>query len=451
LLKTTSPPQIFKESLRNGGRWVGDLTHTRKDGQQILIESLMVLVRDDAGSTLVIGTNRDVTQRATLERTLRERADQLAHADQSKDEFLAMLAHELRNPLAPLRNAVELMKVAQSDAAARYTREVIERQVGRMARLVDDLLNVSRITQGKLELQKRAVQANAVISAAVETARPSFDSRGQTLGAQLLAQDLWLEADPLRLEQVFVNLLDNASKYTANGGHIWLTAEPARSSDAGGLIVRVRDDGIGIPAEMQPHVFELFMQASRALDRSQGGLGIGLTLVKRLVEMHGGSVHVHSEGAGRGSEFVVELPVMKRAPADAPAPSYPAPTTPADGMRRILVVDDNVDAAESMAMLLSLSGHETRIAHDGNAALDAAGDFKPEVVMLDIGLPGLDGFEVARRLRERFNGIRLIALSGYGQNEFRDKAASAGFDQYLTKPVDAEALHAAIMAGQKWR
>jgi two-component system CheB/CheR fusion protein len=448
LLRTSPAAQTFRESLKDNGRWVGDLTHTRKDGQQILIESLMVLLRDDAGRTLVIETNRDVTQRASMERTLRERADQLAHADRSKDEFLAMLAHELRNPLAPLRNAVELMKVAQSDpAAARYTREVIERQVGRMARLVDDLLNVSRITQGKLELQKRAVRANAVISAAVETAQPSFDSRGQTLDVNLLAQDLWLNADPLRLEQVFVNLLDNASKYTANGGHIRLTAEPARSSDVGGLIVRVRDDGIGITTEMQPHVFELFMQSSRTLDRSQGGLGIGLTLVKRLVEMHEGSVQVHSEGAGRGSEFIVELPVVKAAPPDVPAISLPASTTaPVDGTRRVLVVDDNVDAAESMAMLLSLSGHETKVAHDGSAALDAADEFGPEVVMLDIGLPGLDGFEVARRLRERFDGIRLIALSGYGQSEFRDKAAVAGFDRYLTKPVDAGALHAAVMA-----
>jgi len=452
LLKTFPPPATFTESLQKSGRWRGELNHIRQDGRQIVIESLMVLVRDGADHPLVIETDRDVTERKSMERALQERADQLTHADRAKNEFLAMLAHELRNPLAPLRNAAEILKAPQLDTAGlQFTREVIARQVKHMARLVEDLVDVSRVTQGKVVLQKRLVEATSVLNAAIETARHYFDARGQQLDVSLAADELRLYADPFRLEQVVVNLLDNASKFTSNGGKVWLMAESDRaagSSPSGSvnLIVRVRDNGSGISTETQKHVFDLFMQGSRALDRAQGGLGVGLTLVKKLVEMHEGSVQINSAGVGLGTEVVVRLPAASP-PHAAIAPSEraagPAP-------RKVLVVDDNVDAAQSLAILLSKSGHELQVAHDAPTAIGIAAAFKPEVVLLDLGLPGQDGFEVARRLRQEIglHHARLVALSGYGQDEYRARARDAGFDEYLTKPVDPDKLQGTLRAGE---
>jgi two-component system CheB/CheR fusion protein len=386
---------------------------------------------------------REVVERQRLEKELQQRADALAEADRRKDEFLAMLGHELRNPLAPIRNAVQLLRrLTPPDPHVRFSADLIDRQAQAMARLVDDLLDVSRITRGKINLQREPVDLAAVVARAVETARPLLDARGHTLAVTLPPDPLWAEADPTRLTQVVANLLNNAAKFTQEGGHVWMTVE-RRPGEA---VLRVRDDGLGIPAALLPHVFDLFTQGDRSLARVEGGLGIGLTLVKRLVELHGGGVEAQSEGPGRGSEFVVRLPVpqWQANGAERAGQTVRPPVTP----RRVLVVDDNVDAAESLAMLLRVQRHEVRTAHDGPAALDAAAAFRPEVVLLDIGLPRMDGYEVARRLRGQADSqmTLLVALTGYGQDDDRRRAAEAGFDAYLVKPADPAALHNLLVA-----
>jgi CheY-like chemotaxis protein len=314
----------------------------------------------------------------------------------------------------------------------------MERQLAALVRLVDDLLDVSRITRGKVQLRPEPVELAEVVARAVETSTPLIQSRRHELKVSLPPGPVRLTADPTRLAQVLANLLNNAAKYTEEGGRIRLTAE----RQGGDAVVRVRDTGIGIPADVLPRVFELFAQADRSLDRAQGGLGIGLTLVKSLVEMHGGGVQARSEGLGRGSEFVVRLP----APAIAAAPEPKGGRKPTEvgwPRRRILVVDDNVDSTNALAkMLTRLYSQEVRVAHDGPEALAAAGEFRPEIVLLDIGLPGMDGYEVARRLRSRpkAEGLLLVALTGWGQESDRDRAREAGFDRHLVKPVDPETL-----------
>jgi signal transduction histidine kinase/DNA-binding response OmpR family regulator len=369
---------------------------------------------------------------ARLYRNIRE-------ADRRKNEFLAMLAHELRNPLAPIRNAVHLLR--QPGAGREHldwAGEVIDRQVRQLVRLVDDLLDVSRITRGSITLQPDWVSLAAVVGSAVETSRPLIDARKQTLTVTLPSEPVQLHADPARLAQVLANLLNNAAKYTPEGGRVTLTAE----RDGGDMVFRVRDTGMGIPAEMLTSIFDLFTQVERALDRAQGGLGIGLTLVRRLVEMHGGSVRASSEGADKGSEFVVRLPVGGPAAANGSVPHQGRPPSALASSHRILLVDDNVDGAASLAMLLRELGHEVEVAHDGAAALEAVGDFEPEVVLLDIGLPGMDGYEVARRLRRQpgLKDLPLVALTGYGQEEDRRRSREAGFDLHLVKPLDLDAL-----------
>jgi two-component system CheB/CheR fusion protein len=314
---------------------------------------------------------------------------------------------------------------------------MIERQVQAMTRLVDDLLDVSRITRGTITLHKEPADLAAVVAAAVETARPLLDARRHELRVTLPEDAVRVEADRTRLAQVLANLLVNAAKYTPEGGHVWLTAQ--READT--AVVRVRDDGAGIPPEMQSSVFDLFTQGDHTLARSEGGLGVGLTLVKRLTEMHGGRVEVRSDGPGRGSEFIVRLPVLEWTPVPAEGRGDDAARPPAPP-RRVLVVDDNVDAAESLLMLLRVRGHEVRVAYDGSAAIDAARRFRPEVVLLDIGLPGISGYEVARRLRREpgLEGTVLVALTGYGQEKDRQQSQEAGFDAHLTKPADPAAL-----------
>ncbi len=379
----------------------------------------------------------EVEQRKRAEEALRE-------ADRRKDEFLAMLAHELRNPLAPIRNALEVMK--QSDAAPealRQTREMMERQVQVMARLVEDLLDVSRITRGKVELRKGLVDLRAVVDRAVETARPLIEARGHEFTMDLPPESLPVEGDAVRLAQVIANLLNNAAKYTEPGGRIRLSA----GREGGEIVLRVRDTGVGIAPDVLPHVFDLFVQEAHPSNLSQGGLGIGLTLVKRLVEMHGGRVEAHSEGAGKGSEFVVRLPAAEATP---PGPE-PGPTTGGSAAgRRILVVDDNADSADSLAELLQFWGHEVRTAHSGAEALDAARDFRPDAVLLDLGMPDMNGYEAARLLRDRagLNGTAFIALTGYGQDAERRRSAEAGFQAHLVKPVDPEELRK-LLAGLK--
>ncbi len=414
-----------------------------------------------------VGVHTDITERRELEAALVSRAEDLARADRSKDEFLAMLAHELRNPLAPLRNASEIMKERNVGEAERgEAQRIIDRSIENMARMLEDLLDVSRITEGKIQLRRESVALAAILHSVAGMVRPACAARRQEFTVTLPAEPIWLNADATRLEQIFTNLLGNACKYSGDGCRIALTAEVSDSSSSssalssseseaaeGGrlsgrgrdlapreVIVRVTDDGIGIDPELLPRIFDLFVQSSRTLDRAHGGLGIGLTLVQRLVKLHGGGIEARSAGLGRGAEFIVRLPVLPAAPAAPVAPATVLAETP----HRILIVDDNEDSARSLAMLQKRRGHTTRTAATGPEALVAAAEFLPDVVLLDIGLPGMDGFEVARKIRAMpaLRGVFIIAMSGYGRDEDRAEAKLAGFDEYLVKPVDLEQLRA---------
>jgi PAS domain S-box-containing protein len=373
-------------------------------------------------------------RRRGLEEELRRRTAELASEDRRKDQFLAMLAHELRNPLAPIRNAVELMRQVETfDPSFQPSREMVERQVKHLARLVDDLLDVSRITRGSIRLRKEKVDLGTVVQSAVEAVRPLVASRSHELEVELPSEPLHLDADPARLEQIVSNLLDNAARYTMPGGRIWVKA--GREGDE--AVVRVRDSGIGVPPDVLERVFEPFVQtAGDSLARTEGGLGVGLTLVRSLVEMHGGQVEAHSPGLGQGSEFVVRLPA--RLPADAENPLQELISLPQARSLRVLVVEDNLDAAESLATLLRLWNHDVQVVNDGLSALDAARSQRPEVVLLDIGLPGLDGFQVARKLREEvgLEDTLLVAMTGYGQPEDRRRSREAGIHHHFVKPVE---------------
>jgi PAS domain S-box-containing protein len=365
---------------------------------------------------------------------------ELREADRRKDEFLAMLAHELRNPLAPIRNALHVLKQPAADATMmRQVRDMAERQVQHMARLLDDLLDVSRISRGRIELRRERIDVAAILGRSVEAVRPLVEERRHELTVSLPGGKVEVDADPTRLEQILTNLLNNAAKYTDSGGHIWLSAAQV----GGEVALRVRDTGVGIAPDALPHIFDLFVQAERRLDRSsQGGVGIGLTLVKRLVEMHGGRIEASSAGPGQGSEFVVRLPLARPQPPEGtprPAGQEIAADLPP---RRVLVVDDNQDAADSLAVLLRLAGQDVQVAYDGAAALSLARSFRPEVVFLDIGLPGMDGYEVARRLREHLDGQKtvLVAVTGYGQDEDRRRSRDAGFDFHMVKPAEPRTL-----------
>ncbi len=368
--------------------------------------------------------------------------DALKLADRRKDEFLAMLAHELRNPLAPIRNAVEIMRMSDDLAVHAKARELVRRQVEHLARLVDDLLEVSRITQRKVVLQKSASRLGAVMDSAIEAARPFISQQGNELEVRLPEREFWLDVDAVRLAQMIGNLLHNAAKFTPRGGRIVISAE--RQRDA--FEIAVADNGVGMSTEVLPSVFELFSQADSSLERTQGGLGIGLSLVKGLVEMHGGVVLAESGGVGQGSRFVLRLPLsLEVAP---PAPQRASVAAPEVPRQRILVVEDNLDAAEAMRMLLHELGHEVTVVFDGREAVDAARRFRPGVILLDIGLPGMDGYELASLLRglDETRAARMIAVSGYGQQKDRDRSREAGFDLHLVKPVDPQRLRAAIDA-----
>lgn len=382
----------------------------------------------------------DLAQRAAIAIENAQLYSELREGDRRKDEFLAMLAHELRNPLAPIRSALQVMKTAGANAeTVEQAREVTERQVQHLVRLVDDLLDVSRIMRGRIELRKQPVELAAVIARAIETAQPMLDSQHQQLVLTVPSDPLWVEADPTRLAQVVSNLVHNAAKFSEPSSHIALSAE-RNGTD---VVLRVRDEGAGIRGDLLPHIFDLFVQGDRSLERSQGGLGIGLTVVRELIESHGGTITVHSEGPGKGSEFVVRLPALREAPRQMPSDSdegdRPAPVS---ASRRILVVDDNVDAAESIAVLLGLWGYEVQLAHNGPEALRAAEKYQPEVIVLDIGLPEMSGYEVAQRLQQDPYSKKavLVAVTGYGQEDDRRRSRAAGFDYHLTKPVDPSAL-----------
>ncbi|HEX6267341.1 MAG TPA: response regulator [Burkholderiales bacterium] len=373
----------------------------------------------------------------------KEAEEKLLEAARRKDEFLAMLSHELRNPLAPIRNAAEVMRrIAPADPGIAWARDVVERQVTHLAQLVDDLLDVSRITQGKITLKKEPVELGKVIHHSVETARALLDARRHHLVLNLPGTPIWVHGDFARLAQVLGNLLNNGAKYTAEGGRIELAA----AADRGEAVVTVRDNGIGIDATLLPHVFDLFTQGERTLDRSQGGLGVGLTVVQRLVELHHGRVEAMSEGIGKGALFRITLPCISEVTQEQPAEVQPAVAFVPAGGKRVLVVDDNMDAAESIAVYLRLEGHEVRTVSDGAQAVAIAQVFAPQVAVLDIGLPGMSGYEVARRLRQKGAGALglLIALTGYGQKEDRARSEDAGFHHHFVKPADPRDIQAAI-------
>jgi PAS domain S-box-containing protein len=376
---------------------------------------------------------RDISERRLLEKQITEQAAALSDLHRRKDEFLAMLSHELRNPLAPITNAVHLLRLQKGEnSIQQQAREIIERQVGQLSHLVDDLLEISRITTGRVQLRQERVAVSGIVECAVESVRPLIDQHKHELTVSLSPQPIWLYADAARLEEVVVNLLNNAAKYTDDGGHIWLTVQ--QEDDA--CVLRVRDTGIGIAPELLPRIFDLFTQGARSLARSQGGLGIGLCLVHRLVEMHRGTVMAYS-ALGQGSEFVVRLPMVV-SPASQP-PSPPQETAePTERSLRVLVVDDNVDTAQSLGMLLKVSGHQVRMAYTGPTALEAALDYRPNVVLLDIGLPGMDGYEVAKRIRQQpvLQNVVLVAMTGYGQDTDRKHSQEVGFNAHLVKPAD---------------
>jgi signal transduction histidine kinase/CheY-like chemotaxis protein len=412
-------------------------------------------IREVADAARAVVERRDYTGRAgkstedevgvladafnSMLKEVQTREEALRLADRRKDEFLATLAHELRNPLAPVRNAVAILaKRGPLDAELAWSRDVIERQVEQMSRLIDDLLDIARIASGKLRIRKERVALERAIDLALETSRPNLAAAGHRLSVLMPSERLFVEADPTRLAQVFSNLLNNAARYTEGRGNISLSVE----TQGRHVAVSVEDDGIGFPPEVADRLFKPFSQLTAAHERSHGGLGIGLSLVQGIVELHGGSVEGRSAGPGLGSVFVVRLPL---AAANEPRAAQPGrarePGAPPAGLR-VLVADDNRDAADSLQRILVLYGHEVRIAYDGNAAVQLAEEFRPAVAVLDIGMPGANGFEVARTLRERYGREpRLIALTGWGQESDRRRALEAGFDYHLTKPVEPAALH----------
>ncbi len=442
LLPRSDPHNIeyLRSFIRSGYQLNGAESHeVDKEGNpKYFLNNLMGVV-EDGRLVRVWGTQLDITDRKQLEEELRRRAEELVAADRRKDQFLAMLAHELRNPLAPIRNSVELMRQAENlDPSFQASREMVERQVKHLARLVDDLLDVSRITHGNIRLRKETLDLGTILERAVDSNRPLIEARNHTLTVQLPPEPVRMEADPTRLEQIFSNLLNNAAKYTMPGGRILLAAD----LEGDEAVVRVRDTGIGVPPDVLGRVFEPFVQSDGSLARSEGGLGIGLTLVRSLVEMHGGHVEAHSPGLGQGSEFTVRLPARAAIPSEWPGAEPEVEPLAAGRGVRVLVVEDNVDAAESLAALLRLWHHDVQVVHDGLEAIEAARRQQPEVVLLDIGLPGLDGYQVARKLRDevRLDNALLIAMTGYGQPEDRRRSREAGIQHHFVKPVEPDVL-----------
>jgi signal transduction histidine kinase/DNA-binding response OmpR family regulator len=433
---TSGPPirSAVVLPLTARGRTLGALTLAVSDPRRDASAHDMALARDFAGRAAVALDNARLYH-------------EVQDADRRKNDFLSMLAHELRNPLAPIRNGVHILRtLGPGDASAHEVRDMMDRQVQHLVRLVDDLLDLSRINRGKIRLQAAPQDVADVLARAAETCRPLIDERGHRLTVAPPSVRLRVQGDAVRLVQVLGNLLNNAAKYTEEGGHIRLGA--GREGDE--AVIRVADTGMGIPEEMLGSIFDMFTQVSRSLDRSQGGLGIGLTLVRQLVEMHGGCVQAHSAGPGKGSEFVVRLPLLKE--EDGRMKDESPPVSPSifrrHPARKVLVVDDNIDAAESLALLLEAAGHQVRACNDGPSALEMADQFRPDAVLLDIGLPGMDGYEVARRMRGRpaTSGALLVALTGYGQEEDQRRAREAGFDHHLIKPADLDALTALLAA-----
>jgi len=429
--ESRAPAESPVSKVLREGRTVGLANHTlliRRDGVETPIEDSAAPIIDDRGGILgVVVVFRDATGARAAEQALRD-------ADHRKNEFLAVLAHELRNPLAPIRQASHIARsAAATPAQIGWSTGVIERQVGHMARLLDDLLDVSRITRGTLEVRKSRVELASVIEAAIEMARPLFDERNHTLSLDVSSQPLPLDADPLRIAQVFANLLTNAAKYTSSGGKIRLSAASAGDYAE----VRIVDNGVGMSGESLANIFQMFVQIASPLDRNESGLGIGLALSKALVELHAGTIEASSPGPGQGSEFLVRLPLARERRVEAPKAAAPAPQRAAS--LRIVVADDNRDAAATLAALLELSGHEVAVVNDGAAALEAIEESRPDIALLDIGMPTLNGYDIAKRVRatEWGGAITLVAVTGWGQDADRDQAFAAGFDHHWVKPVDS--------------
>jgi two-component system CheB/CheR fusion protein len=435
--------ETFAPALRDRALWTGEFVHRRRDGKKISVESHMVVVKDTEGRALVVEVNRPATQRTDSEgRILRGRGDDLVTADRRKDEFLAMLAHELRNPLAPLRNVVPLLRAEHATPGDRArVLNIMERQIHKMARLIDDLLDVSRISLSQIELRTEPVDISALARGVAEQTKAQFASCEQSLHVSLPLEPVHVNADAIRLEQILGNLLDNASKHTPKGGNVWLAIEVVDASPRDRtVVVTVRDDGGGIDSGKLPHVFDMFTHAPQSLDQEYGGLGIGLTLVRRLVELHGGTVEPASDGPGKGSTFTVRLAAL---PSQIDrAPPIVERRTSGPILRRVLIVDDNEDNAVTLALALRAAEQEVETADSGERALEIAEYFKPDVVIIDIGMPGMDGYELARRLRAFPDeaDARMIALSGYSHDNARQRAWDVGFDDYLVKPVEIARL-----------
>jgi len=427
----------FRELQAKGYIRYEHLPLKTKDGKPNEVEFVSNVYQVDHRKVIQCNI-RDITERSRLERQTHEQAEALAELHQRKDEFLAMLSHELRNPLSAISSALHVLRLQDNENPIQQrAMATMERQVGQLAHLVDDLLEVSRVITGRIQLQLERLDLRGIAEHAVEAVRPLIERRKHVLSVWLPAEPVWVQGDPTRLEQVIVNLLSNAAKYADEGGHVWLTVQQEDDE----VEVRVRDTGLGIAPELLPRIFDLFTQAHRTLDRSEGGLGIGLSLVQKLVELHSGKVSAHSAGLGQGSEFIVRLPALSTAGSlIAPAPIERGKLSTQTA--RVLVVDDNVDVADMIVMLLQLFGHEAKAAYFGQSALETANEYKPDVVLLDIGLPDMNGYEVARHLRKhpQTERVGLIAMTGYGQDTDRQLSREAGIDLHLVKPVDPQKL-----------
>jgi PAS domain S-box-containing protein len=439
----------WRSSIATGRTFEMEFPIRGADGQFRMFLTRVVPLKGEAGQVLQwFGTNTDMDKAKRIEVRLRATEAALRDADRRKDSFLATLAHELRNPLAPIRNAAQILSSPRlTPHQLQWVQRVVQRQTAHMALLLDDLLDIARITRGKLELKRKHVRLTEVVDAAVEAARPLLESKHHRLTVTLPSEELTLYADSLRLSQVLSNLLTNAAKYTDPAGHIELAGGVENGST---LCVTVKDDGIGIPSESLRVIFEMFSQADGASTRAEGGLGIGLALVKGLLALHGGTIEASSDGPGKGSKFTMRLPLTTSTPTAARAKSADMASAATVG-RRVMVADDNRDAAETLAMLLGLAGHEVRVAHGGRDALAIAQAFRPEVALLDIGMPDLSGYEVAEELRRESWGadICLVALTGWGGEIDRQRAMGAGFDRHLTKPIDPGALDALLARNTK--
>ena len=455
LLKTEpSAWSALRTQLEETGFWDGQLLQKRKDGSEVLVHCREVLVRDEEGSYTVLAIKRDITEQQRAIEALKE-------ADRRKDEFLATLAHELRNPLAPIRNAVEIMRLAGDDRAAiEHSREVLDHQAGQLARIVEDLIDLARIVEKKVEIRRERVSVAGVVETALETSRPQLEDAHLRLTVDIPREPLFLDADPVRIAQVLVNLLNNAAKHTAGGGEVTLTVSRGRPKPVAArfssgapdtaremVAISVRDTGVGISPALLPHIFEMFTQGPRTTQQGRGGLGVGLALVRNLVAMHGGTVSAHSDGPGEGSEFTVYLP-LALSPHQSPVRPRKAWSHADLARKRIIVADDNDDQGESLAMLLTLMGHTVSVASSGPEAIEQALRTKPDLMLIDIGMPGMDGYEVARRLRSHaeLQNVVLIAQTGWGSDSDRERSASAGFDVHLVKPVTPATLEEVLRA-----